>query len=228
MMHDVYMTVATGHKLDIIGCIWIPVDGRSIDAPGFRRKTRRVPPLTPDERSRVGRALRRLREERDWKQEDIASKAEMSIGTVQNIEYNKHKVGRDNIDKYAAVFGTTAEKLLHPDPIAIAPSDSLLVDLNREHLLIARGYMRAVKAVRAAIEILVTPAASTLDTLTEAIAELVLEVTRASDRDPQIADWLTILLSHGDVLRDLARRLDADPSFEAKVLELLTDTKGKK
>jgi transcriptional regulator with XRE-family HTH domain len=179
--------------------------------------------LTDDERTRIGRTLQRLREDQDWDQRDIASKAEISVGTVQAIEYNKYKVLRDNIDKYAAVFGTTTHKLLHPEPFTITSSDALLADLNREHLTIARGYMRAVKVVRAAVEILVAPSA---DHFTEEIAEIVLTLKRASEglRDPQMAYWMTIVLGRPDLLQDLAQRLDTDPGFEDTLLTLLNKT----
>lgn len=197
------------------------MDGIGIDGARFRRKTRHV--LTDDERRRVGRQLQRLRDEHDWDQKDIKAKTGMSIGTVQAIEYNKYKVGRDNLDKYAAVFGTTTHALLYPDTPTIAPSDARFADLNHEHLAIARGYMRAVKAVRAAVEILVAP---TADHFTEEIAEIVLALNRASEglRDPQMAYWMTIVLGRPDLLQDLAQRLDTDPGFEATLLTLLNKT----
>ena len=71
--------------------------------------------MTNEERALVGTKLQRLRRGRGLKQEDVAKQAGMAIGTLQHIEDNKHKVTVEKIDRYAAVFGTTAEQLRHPE-----------------------------------------------------------------------------------------------------------------
>jgi transcriptional regulator with XRE-family HTH domain len=184
---------------------------------------------TPEERTRVGRRLQRLREEQGWRQEDVAKKAKIAVGTIQAIEYNKHNVTIENIAKYAAVFGVTVSQALHPDTVP-STVDPQWKDLNREHLAIARHYMRAVKAVRAAVEALLTetvPAAIS-DELAEEIADVVIALKTASDRIPQVAYWTLQVLERGDLLANLARRLDQDPAFEEELRALIDDPKKDK
>jgi transcriptional regulator with XRE-family HTH domain len=66
------------------------------------------------------------------KQEDIAKKAGIAVGTVQHIEYNKHKVTVEKIEKYAAALGTTAEQLRHPETATMVsePARGSLVERN--------------------------------------------------------------------------------------------------
>lgn len=226
------MTDQTVAKLDIIRCIWTIVDVGSIDVRGIRRKTSRVPPLSQEERTRVGQLLQRLREGQTprLKQEHVADKLGCAIGTVQAIEYNKYKVDLDTIEQYAGLFGTTTQQLLHPES-TIVPSDPLFADLNHEHLKIARRYMRAVDAVRAAVKVLL----SNNDAIAEEYAEIVIKLKQASEatRDQDdLTFWMQILIGRGEILQDLARRLDGDPGFEQKLLDLINDAppppKGKK
>lgn len=191
------------------------VENRSIDGGGRARKTRRVLPLTAEERTRVGRLLQRHRDNREMNQADIAKTIGCSVGTVQAIEYNKWEVKRERIDQYAAVFGMTAHQLLHPES-TIPPADQSIADLNREHLAIARGYMRAIKAVRAAVEVLLAHAESSED-----FAEVVLALKRHVEAHPHVGYWVARMLEHGDVLPDLARRLHENPEFEQALLDLL-------
>jgi hypothetical protein len=118
--------------------------------------------------------------------------------------------------------------VLHPELALVVPTNSLTADLNHEHLAIARGYMRAVKVVRAAVELLLAADALT-DSFTEELAEVVLALqrTRELTRDSQVAYWVTILLDRGGLVKDLARRLDHDPTFEEALLALLEDDSPK-
>jgi len=195
----------------------------SIDGGRIRQKTKRVA-LSPEERSRVGRLLQDLRDDRELKQANIAETIGCSVGTVQAIEYNKWKVDRDTIEKYAAVFGTTVHGLLHPDA-RVQPSDPEVADLNREHLAIARGYMRAVKAVRTAVEVLLADQSRdrALADRIEDIAELVVALKPAVDRHPSLAYDLGEALTRGDVLVELADRLERDPMFEERLRDLLDE-----
>jgi transcriptional regulator with XRE-family HTH domain len=199
------------------------MDVWSIDLRGFRRKTSRVPKLSTEDRKRVGQLLRARREGQTPKlrQQDVAAKLGCVTGTVQNIERNRHDVDRDTIEQYAALFGTTIERLLHPEPTAIAPSDPRFVDLHPEHLEIARGYMRGARVVRAAVEALVAA-----DPLAEELAKLML----ALQRDTELAYWMTMLLEHGELATALARRLQSDQAFRDRLASLLDDEfpKGKK
>ena len=203
------------------------MDVTSIDAWGIRRKTSYVPQLSREERTRVGRALQRLRKAHTpyLRQADIAKKLECVIATVQAIEYNKHEVNRDTIEQYAAVFGMTAERLLQPESLAIAPSDPRYSDLNHEHLKIARRYMRAVDSVRAAVKLLL----SDDDAAAEEYAEILMGLKRLSEatRDQDdLTFWMEIIIGHADIVRDLARHLD-DPGFKIKLLGLINDAPSK-
>lgn len=197
------------------------MDNSGIDGGRVRRKTWRVP-LTPEERSLVGLALKKERENREWKQPHVAEKLNCSVGTVQAIEYNKYRVDRDTVDQYAALFGKTVHDLLHPESTPPPPAGVLVTDLNREHLAIARSYMRAVKAVRTAVESLLadTPASTEL---TEEIADVVNALKQAAEDEPQIAYWTTFVLEHGDVLVDIAKRLSRDPLFEERLRDFVDD-----
>jgi transcriptional regulator with XRE-family HTH domain len=180
--------------------------------------------LTPDERIRVGRQLQRLRENQDLNQEDIREKTGLAVGTVQAIEYNKHKVGIENIEKYAVAVGTTIQQLLHPE--AVPPPNELVRDLNAEHLDIARRYMKAFNSVREAVEVLL--ADETTPGIVSDMADVVLALKRASDLEREIAFWTeSFLLDRADLLVDLAQRLNADPTFEEVLRDLLDDVKGK-
>jgi transcriptional regulator with XRE-family HTH domain len=173
---------------------------------------------TPEERTRVGRELQRLRNEQHLKQDDIADRADMSVGCVQAIEYNKWEVGIAKIERYAALFGTTADRLLYPK--AMQPVDPLWRDLNDEHLAIARLYMKALKRVRTAVETLLTDEASARTTAAD-LAEMVLALKRVADHDPGVVARTGALLELDDLLVQLGQRLETDPTFESALRELL-------
>jgi transcriptional regulator with XRE-family HTH domain len=187
-----------------------------------RTKNRRVP--TDEERIRIGRRLKRLRNEQGLKQRHIVQKSGLSTGTVQAIEYGKTRVLLENIDKYAAAVGTTTQHVLHPE--TVPPPSEWLRDLNKEHLAIARLYMKAYRTVRAAVEVLLGDEA-VVETATD-IAEVVLALKGAADRDPEIVSWTEFLiLDRGDLLVALAKRLNADPMFEQGLRDRLDEATGK-
>jgi transcriptional regulator with XRE-family HTH domain len=202
------------------------MDNTGIDGRHLRRKTGRVALLTSADRTRVGQALQALREAHRPKldQADIAKKIHVSTATVQAAEYNKYKVKVDTLEKYAAIFGTTVDQLQQPD-VLIPPTDlKRFADLNLEHLSIARGYMRATRGVRAAIEYLVEP---NNPTITEDVAELIDAIKGIATKNPHIAYWTTLVLEHSDLMADLADRL-SDPVFEDALRDLIHPPKGKK
>lgn len=113
--------------------------------------------MTTDEKKKVGKKLRAMRNDRGLKQADVAAdpRVGISVGTLQAIEGAWYDVRDTSIEKYARFFGTSSTKILKDaDPRAVAPTDPLLKDLNEEHLEIARSYMRARKRVRTCIEVL--------------------------------------------------------------------------
>jgi transcriptional regulator with XRE-family HTH domain len=176
---------------------------------------------TVDERITIGRRLKRLRDEQGFKQKHIVEKTDMSMGTVQAIEYGKPNVLIENIEKYAAAVGTTIQSVLHPE--IVPPPSKLLKDLNNEHLGIARLYMKAYKTVRAAVEILLVDDPSRAEILIE-MAEVVLALKEATDRDADIAAWTAFLfLERGDLIVPIARRLNDDPAFEQTLRDSLSD-----
>jgi transcriptional regulator with XRE-family HTH domain len=181
-------------------------------------KNRRVAPSL-DERITIGRRLKRLRDEQGLKQKHIVEKTGMSTGTVQAIERGKPNVLLENIDKYAEAVNTTIQSLLHPE--IVPPPNALLKDLNKEHLGIARLYMKAYKTVRAAVEILLVDDASRAEIIIE-MAEVVLALKEATDRDVEAAAWTAVLLlEQGDLITPLARRLSDDPAFEQTLRDSL-------
>jgi transcriptional regulator with XRE-family HTH domain len=174
-----------------------------------RSKNRRVP-LSPEERTRIGRDLQRRREALDLKQEDIATKADIGIGTVQNIEHNKVKVGLDNLERYAVAVGTSLVQLLHPE--ALQPLDDRWRDLHDEHLLVARQYMKARKVPRAAVELLLIDELAGPGMPTE-LAEVVI----ALHQDPKLLElW-----------DDVMECLESEEHFERALQELIVRTKTK-
>jgi transcriptional regulator with XRE-family HTH domain len=176
---------------------------------------------TADERIYISRRLKRLRDEQGLKQRHIVQKTGMSTGTVQAIEYGKPNVLMENLEKYAVAVGTTIPSVLHPE--IVPPPSELLKDLNKEHLGIARLYMKAYKTVRAAVEILLVDDPSRAEIIIE-MAEVVLALKEAADRDSDIAAWTAFLfLERGDLIAPLARRLNDDPAFEQTLRETLED-----
>lgn len=179
-------------------------------------KNRRVP--TVDERIHIGRRLKRLRDEQGLKQRHIKQKTGLAMGTVQAIEYGKSTVLVENIDKYAVAVGTTYQEILHPE--TVPPPSEWLRDLNKEHLWIARLWMKAYKTVREAVEVLLVDDPNRTE-ITVEMAEVVLALKEAA---PEIAAWTAfLLLERGDLVAPLAQRLDADPAFEQTVRGLLED-----
>jgi len=134
----------------------------------------------------------------------------MSVGSVQAIEYNKWEVGIAKIERYAAVFGTTADRLLNPE--AVRPSDPRWKDLNDDHLMIARQYMKALKTQRTAVEVLLVDDLAGTGISTE-LAEMVL----------MLQEDLKLLQLWTEVLECL----EFDATFERALRELIEKAKTK-
>jgi len=150
----------------------------------------------------------------------------MSVGSVQAIEYNKWEVGIAKIERYAAVFGTTADRLLHPE--AMRQVDPQWQDLNEDHLVIARRYMKARTSVRMAVEVLlaedagvVVPIESGARSRLAKLAELVLTIKEAADRDLDTLWAIDLLLDDRAFLVEIARRVDEDPDAVRELLAKL-------
>ena len=189
----------------------------SIDRPGNRPNTTYVE-LRPYDRTPLGGKLRRLREEQGWKQKDVAEKLGVSVGTVQSAETPKEtNVQRETLERYAGLFQTTVEKILHPELSGIPSTDPLVRDLNRDHLLLANRYMRALDDSRAAVKILLGPT----DTLyLETFAQIVIALERLVHQLPQIGDATLRVLDFPDLVVVIARGLDQDPTFEQRLRDL--------
>jgi transcriptional regulator with XRE-family HTH domain len=175
-----------------------------------RPKNRRV--LDADERIRIGTGLRRRRESLGLDQKDIAQKGKllvgtMAVGTVQAIEYGRRKVTREKIDVYAQVVGATVEELLNPG--TVQPTDPKWRDLNEDHLEIARLYMKARRSVRAAVEILLADETGARET-TIKLAELVLAIKEAADREQATLWAIELLLEERGLMVEIARCVDED------------------
>lgn len=56
--------------------------------------------------------MRRLREEQDWSQEDLAKATNIHHNQISAMERCKHSVGIDIIERIAQAFGVTAGELL--------------------------------------------------------------------------------------------------------------------
>jgi len=187
-----------------------------------RSKNRRV---LDEDRRRIGTALKSCRQSLGLHQKDIAQKGRVlagtfSVGTVQNIEYGRRRVTREKIELYAKVVGTTFDELLNPHTVQ-QPTDSQFQGLNREHLDIARRYRDGLKNVRTAVEWLL--ADDPLGEVTVTLAELMLAIKAAAERDGVVLDAILVLVERRGLLSAIARRLEADPLFEDRLRALLNN-----
>lgn len=171
--------------------------------------------MTDAERKSIGRKLRALRIERGLDQIPAAEKAGLSVGTLQSIETpKKHPDGRlvevrdSNVEKYAAIFGTTVKKLLRPEG-ELSPTDPRLVDLNDEHLDIARRFAFGRRLPREAVEVLLShPPAE------EVLAKLLLRLaTLPPERVHELDRWLHVAPHLLPLIEQVWRRMLMDPAY---------------
>jgi len=156
-------------------------------------------PLSLQDRVLVGRKLKALRIEAGLQQRQAAVKCDLSVGTIQAAETNKWPVGVENLDRYAALFGTTVHDILAPPPPAPPPApDPLVVGLNREHLVIARKYALALRDQRAAVEQLLDAD----ERASEVFARVVQWLVTCT---PEQREELVTLVGRGDLLTAIAK-----------------------
>ena len=65
-----------------------------------------------DVRERLGRNMRRLRQERDWSQEDLAHAAELHRTYISDLERVARNPTITVVDKLAQAFGVPVGQLL--------------------------------------------------------------------------------------------------------------------
>lgn len=165
--------------------------------------------LTRGERQRIGRRLRAIRVERELTQNNVADDPNcgLSYGTIQAIETARYVVKDTNVDKLARYYGTSLLALLHAnDPKA---QDPRLEHLHDEHLEVARGYMRAPRAVRAGVELLLLSHHPQTDHLTRLLVTL---AALPADRLAHLDAWLA---SDDETRRilELVRAHLVDPNY---------------
>ncbi|MDP1658910.1 MAG: helix-turn-helix transcriptional regulator [Methylotenera sp.] len=84
---------------------------------------------------KLGEAIRKLREEREWTQDDLAFRAGSTAANISRIETGKHGVGGDLLNSLAYVFElkvyqlvALAEGVLLPDvPSRYSPEEEAIV-----------------------------------------------------------------------------------------------------
>lgn len=59
-----------------------------------------------------GERIRRLREEKDWSQIELAKKASINNSVLSRIEANKRPIEDDLLIKFAEIFNTTTDYIL--------------------------------------------------------------------------------------------------------------------
>lgn len=100
----------------------------------------------------IGKRVRVRRVELRMTQEELAAKAEVGLGTVQALEdapnrKNPRQTLPDNLQKIAKALKCSLDDLIK-DKTTIDRGDPLLIGLNDEDLVIARGFHDATTALR--------------------------------------------------------------------------------
>lgn len=67
-------------------------------------------------RKRLAYHTRRLRDERQWNQEDLAHKAELHRNQIGVVEQGERNTGLDILEKLCRAFKVGPEELLGPRP----------------------------------------------------------------------------------------------------------------
>jgi len=98
----------------------------------------------------VGKRVKRLRNEKELTQGQLAKKAGVTANTLRGLEKGTLTTRWPKLQKIAKALGTTAEALLHGDE-PIAPTDPLLDKLRKEDILIARDYHHSSTLMRQCI-----------------------------------------------------------------------------
>jgi transcriptional regulator with XRE-family HTH domain len=130
--------------------------------------------LTADDRQRLGTRVRTWRLEQRMDQRTLATRAGVSLGTLQFIERGFGRVTRpENVAKVAQALGITVEAL------ATGPPD-LLKELNREDVELARRFRQQVTIVKSIAKALVFMDETRAEELAE-LLHLALTLTDAGD-----------------------------------------------
>jgi len=98
----------------------------------------------------VGARVRKLREAKGWKQEDLARKAGIAANTVGGLERGKRETRWAKFEQVAAALGTTTDALQRGD--GISDDHPLLRKLSDEDLRIANRFHDAETALRLIVE----------------------------------------------------------------------------
>lgn len=69
-----------------------------------------------DIRDFFARNLRRLRQERDWSQEELAGRADIDRTYVSALERSRYSASIDMVARLADVFGVSASSMLERKP----------------------------------------------------------------------------------------------------------------
>jgi len=75
-------------------------------------------------RLRLADNMRRLRDEREWSQEDLAARSKLHRNKIGAMERAENSVGIDIIDKLALTFEVTVGELLDQQPSKARASQS--------------------------------------------------------------------------------------------------------
>lgn len=60
----------------------------------------------------IGKRVARLREEKGWSQLELAQRMEVDNSVISKIEKETRKVSSDELDRFATIFGVSADTLL--------------------------------------------------------------------------------------------------------------------
>lgn len=86
--------------------------------------SREVPPVAMEQRLRVGRRIRELREAREWTQYALAERAGISRWSVYRAELATHSPSLDHLALIAAALGVPLTHLVREQPPSADPGDA--------------------------------------------------------------------------------------------------------
>ena len=95
----------------------------------------------------VGKRVKRLRQEKDLSQLQLAKLAKVTANTLRGLEKGTLNTRWPKLTRIAQALGTTAEALIHGDD-EVPETDPLKKDLKREDYRIAQLYHHAETDVR--------------------------------------------------------------------------------
>ena len=145
--------------------------------------------------ARIGALVRLIRERNEWRQIDLAKRANVSANTVIGLEAGRRTHDR-NVEKIAKALSTTGAALRRgeiPEGISgLVAASAMLREMTDEDIAIARQFHNATTAIRAAVIVLLR---SGRRDITERLANLepqrqatVLDVLDTEENDQRMAD----------------------------------------